>query len=74
MSRQVLRMSQQDWKLQQQLLEKLTLQQVEQALLSLYNSKEPDDPQLQSLQLPEWLILVNLLNDLLAEKSVSNLH
>ena len=67
-------MNQQEWQFQQQVLQKLTVEQVEQALHSLYSHEEPKDPLLQRLQIPEWLVLMKLLNDLLLEKSQSSLH
>ena len=67
-------MNQQELWLQQQVLQKLTLEQLEQALHSLYKNEEPHDPLLQRLQIPEWLALMKLLGDLLAEKNQSSLH
>jgi hypothetical protein len=59
---------------QKQLLQKLTLEQLEQALMSLYNEQEPLDQELLQLQQPEWEILGELLSGLLIEKQGSSLH
>ena len=58
----------------QPVLEKLTLEQLEQALNCLYNESPPQDEKLRSLQVQDWSLLAVLLNGLMNEKDGSSLH
>ena len=57
-----------------EILKKLTLEQLEEAMYCLHHDLYPQDKLLQSLQLPQWNELANLLQLLLRERRSSNLH
>jgi hypothetical protein len=47
---------------------------VEQALDCLYHEKEPSDPLLMKLQFEEWSLLGMILDGLMREKRLYDLH
>jgi hypothetical protein len=55
-------------------LEKLTLEQLQEALNCLYNELPPQDEKLQNLELQEWGLLAVLLSGLMREKERGRLH
>ena len=59
---------------QDNLLNNLSLEQVEKALECLYLSQPPQEEPLVSLSEQEWLLLSNLLCNLLKERNHSPLH
>jgi hypothetical protein len=60
--------------LYQPVLEKLTLEQLQEALNCLYNELPPQDEKLQNLELQEWSLLAVLLSGLMREKERGRLH
>ena len=58
----------------QNLLHRLTLEQLEQALGCLYNAEPPSSPVLQDLAVQQWALLSGLLVLLLQEREQSSLH
>ena len=57
-----------------EILKQLTLEQLEEAMYCLHHDLYPKDLLLQSLQLPQWNELANLLALLLKEKQQQTLH
>jgi hypothetical protein len=55
-------------------LSKLSLEQLQEALICLYSEMPPKDSVLRNLQSEEWGVLHLLLNGLLNEKDESSLH
>ena len=66
------------WQVQSQeqelLLQKLSLPQLEEALMCLYQDSPPQDKLLRELKAQEWSLLQFLLNLLMYEKKSSSLH
>jgi hypothetical protein len=58
----------------QQVLAKLSLEQLQEALDCLYHELDPQDQKLQNLPLQDWSLLAVLLNDLMKEKRHAPLH
>jgi len=58
----------------QQLLKRLTLEQLEEALNCLYRDQNPLDQKLRQLKVKEWSLLHELLLMLLQERKESSLH
>ena len=56
------------------ILQKLSQQQVEQALTALYLQMNPVAEVLQKLKAQEWMILAFLLQALMEEKAEATLH
>jgi hypothetical protein len=55
-------------------LEKLSLEQLQEALHCLYNEESPQDEKLQNLEFQEWSLLAVLLSGLMNEKRMYPLH
>jgi hypothetical protein len=60
--------------LQISLLNRLTLEQVQEALVCLHRDQLPQDQTLKELNLQDWGLLHLLLSDLMSEKSHLSLH
>ena len=58
----------------QPVLEKLSLEQLQEALHCLYNEESPQDEKLQNLEFQEWSLLAVLLSGLMREKEREQLH
>jgi hypothetical protein len=58
----------------QPVLEKLSLEQLQEALHCLYNEEPPQDKKLQDLKVQEWSLLAVLLSGLMREKELYLLH
>jgi hypothetical protein len=58
----------------QSLLNQLTLEQLEEAMLCLHNDLHPQDQRLKDLSPSDWGVLVTFLSLLMREKSASSLH
>ena len=56
------------------LLQRLSVEQVSEALNCLYHEQQPKDLVLQSLEWSDWVFLVRLLNGLMNERKASSLH
>jgi hypothetical protein len=61
-------------KYHRELLNKLSLSQLEEALRCLHNDQNPKDKVLQKLQVKDWGTLHELLVMLFKEKEESSLH
>ena len=57
-----------------ELVKKLRLPVLEEALSCLYHSQKPESQALLDLEEKDWALLLDLLFNLLAEKKQSNLH
>ena len=61
-------------KYHRELLSRLSVNQLEEAMFCLHQDLPPQDQQLQELRLQEWSLLHELLAMLLLEKRQSSLH
>jgi hypothetical protein len=59
---------------QQLLLQRLTVEQVEEALTCLHWDRQPENSVLRQLEAQDWLLLATLLNGLMTEKQMYPLH
>jgi hypothetical protein len=57
-----------------QLLNRLSVEQLQEALVCLHQDQSPQDPYLQNLSSKEWSLLHDLLVMLFQEKKLSSLH
>jgi hypothetical protein len=59
---------------QELVLNKLSREQIQEELNCLYHELEPQDQMLRDLEPQEWAFLVALLDGLMRERKVYNLH
>ena len=57
-----------------EVVQKLQLLEVEEALACLYHQKEPEQPVLLELENQDWVALAQLLHQLMREKDLAPLH
>ena len=60
--------------LQESVLSRLTLEQLQEALMCLHQDSLPQDPTLQTLNVQDWGVLHFFLMSLLQEKKQASLH
>jgi predicted amidophosphoribosyltransferase len=57
-----------------EVVQKLQLPEVEEALACLYHHKEPEQQALLELENQDWVALAQLLHQLMLEKNQASLH